>query len=119
MDVYARTHMHSSTHVCMYTHIYTHICVYQRYLGQKASGWYHTRLIFLSRALARALSPARSLSIISLAHSLALSLSHIQQERKLLVRYLGRKSGEMTPLRRLNALQYIDGKVYAFGGRGG
>jgi len=36
-----------------------------------------------------------------------------QQERKLLVRYLGRKSGEMTPLRRLNDLQYIDGKVYS------
>jgi len=30
-----------------------------------------------------------------------------------LVRYLGRKSGEMTPLRRINDLQYIDGKVYA------
>ena len=25
----------------------------------------------------------------------------------------------MTPLRRLNALQYIDGKVYAFWGDGG
>ena len=35
------------------------------------------------------------------------------------MRYLGRKSGEMTPLRRLNALQYIDGKVYAFWGDGG
>jgi len=29
------------------------------------------------------------------------------------VRYLGRKSGEMTPLRRLNDLQFINGKVYS------
>lgn len=35
------------------------------------------------------------------------------QERKLLVRYLGRKSGEMTPLRRINDLQFVKGKIYA------
>ena len=34
------------------------------------------------------------------------------QERKLLVRYLGRKSGEMTPLRRINDLQFVKGKVH-------
>lgn len=34
-------------------------------------------------------------------------------QKKLLVKYLGRKSGEMTPLRRLNDLQYINGKIWA------
>lgn len=31
----------------------------------------------------------------------------------MLVRYLGKKSGEMQPLRRLNDLQYIDGKIWS------
>jgi len=32
---------------------------------------------------------------------------------KLLVRYLGKKTGVMTPLRRLNDLQWVKGKIYA------
>jgi glutamine cyclotransferase len=34
-------------------------------------------------------------------------------QKKLLVKYLERKSGEMTPLRHLNDLQYINGKIWA------